>query len=478
MAVDWWDLPGAAPQYATRRNFDRDTYGPEVAKIMRKLGFDPMPWQRYQLDVAFEHDDDGKLVYRQVTEVVPRQAGKTAKVLGVQVHRATTMARRLKRPQHSLYTAQRNLDAKAKLIEEHVPIIEASPYGRFATPIRTTGHEGIQWSNKSTHHIAAPSWKSGHGKSLDLVQVDEAFALQSDEVEQGVKPAQITRRSAQLWVISAAGDHRSTYLRSKVELGREQTRQGIDRGAAYFEWSADGLDLDADDPATWRAVHPGVGFIIDEDAIAADHASMKPAEFARAYLAVWPSAQRPRIVPVEKWAACADRNSKCVDPVCFAIDVSADRSMAAVSAAGRRPDGLLHVEVVAHEAGTGWIPDYVQGLLARHPKSTLSVDTIGSAASLLPELERRKIARRMLTTSDVARSMGLLLDKINEGQLRHRDQGSLNVALAGADKRRIGDKWAWARGDGDITPLVSVTLALWSLETAVEPRKFKMGLAV
>lgn len=446
---------------------------------MRRLGFEPMPWQRYALDVAYEYDpDSGKLYYREVVEVVPRQAGKTAKVLAVQVHRATTMAKRIGRPQRSIYTAQRHLDARVKLLEDHLPILEASPYAPFVTAQRATASEGIQWSNRSQHHIAAPTWKAGHGGSIDLAQVDEAFALQSDEVEQGLKPAQITRRNAQLYVISAAGDHRSSYLRSKLNVGRELARTGADSGVCYFEWSADGLDLDLDSPATWRAVHPGLGFIIDEDAIAADHRSMKPAEFYRAYLAVWPSRQRPRIITQESWDACADPASACADPVCFAIDVSPDRGMAAVSVSGRRADGLLHVETIRHDVGTGWVVEYVKGLLGRHKRSTLSVDTVGSASSLLPELERHRVPVRLLTTQDVARSMGLLLDKVAQGQLRHRDQAALNVALAGADKRRIGDKWAWARGDGDITPLVSATLALWSLETVVEPRKFKMGLAV
>lgn len=65
-----WDLPGAPPQYATPRNPDRDTYGPEVCAVMRRLGFDPMPWQQHVLDVAFEHED-GKLCYREIDEVVP-----------------------------------------------------------------------------------------------------------------------------------------------------------------------------------------------------------------------------------------------------------------------------------------------------------------------------------------------------------------------------------------------------------------------
>lgn len=471
-----WDRAGAPPRWSTPRTPTRDTYGPEVCEIMRRLGFDPMPWQQHVLDVAFEHEN-GKLVYREIVEVVPRQAGKTAKVLGVQVHRAVEMSRRFGR-QRSIYTAQRHQDARDKLLEEHVPMIEQSPYGRFCHPIRRNGSEGVQWANGSDHRVVAPTRKAGHGGSLDLVQIDEAFALESDDVEQGVKPTMITRRSPQLWVVSAAGNERSPYLRSKVDLGREHARLGVDQGVAYFEWSADGIDADLDDPKVWAQVHPGIGFTADIDALAADHRSMKPAEFYRAYLAVWPSSVKPRIVPEERWAACADSGSACGDPVHFAVDVSPSRDMAAVSVAGRRADGAAHIEVIRHDHGVGWVVDCVQGLLARHPRSTLSVDTVGSAASLLPELERRHVPVRLLTTSDVARSMGLLLDHVADGKVRHRDQLALNVALGSAGKRRIGDKWAWARGDGDITALVSATLALWSLETTIEPKKFKMGLAV
>lgn len=477
MGVDWWDLPGAAPAYATRRDLGRDTYGPEVCKVMRRLGFDPMPWQQHELDVAFEHED-GKLVYRQVVEVVPRQAGKTAKGLAVQVHRATTMARRLGQPQRSLYTAQRHTDAKQKLFEEHHPILDASPYGPHVTLIRTTSNEGLKWDNGSWHHIAAPSWKAGHGGSIDLVHIDEAFILDSDDVEQGTKPTQITRRSPQMWVTSSAGTARSSYLRGKVEVGRELVRTGQTAGMCYFEWSADGQAVDVMDPRVWADVHPAVGFTVDVGALRADSVSMKPEEFARAYLAVWPSLLPARVVPEALWSGCADSGSVCGDPVYFAVDVSPSRDMAAVSAAGRRADGLSHVEVVRHEHGVGWVVPFVQDLLTKNPRSTVSVDTVGSAASLLPDLDRRHVPTRLLATSDVARSMGMFVDQVSAGRLRHRDQVALNVALGSAGRRRIGDKWAWARGDGDITALCSVTLALWSMETTIEPKKYRMGLAM
>ncbi len=487
MACDWWDLPGAAPQFATRRNLDRPTFGPQVTKIMLKLGFDPMPWQRYVLDVQHEYEEvpnpSGKglvprMVYRDNVEIVPRQAGKTAKTLGQQIHRATTVARRLKRPQRMIYTAQRHIDARQKLLEDHWPIVEASPYARFAELGRSTGQEGIAWSNGSQQHIAAPTRKAGHGGSIDLAHIDEAFALEDDDVEQGIKPTQITRREAQFYIQSAAGNHRSTYLRGKLELGRETVRHGIDSGTSYFEWGADGLDVDQDDPATWAAHHPAVGFTIDTRDLAADHLTMKPQEFARAYLAIWPTRRKPRVIPATLWDKLADPKSRCLDPVRFAIDIAPDRSMAAIAAAGRRHDGRLHIEVIDHREGTAWLVSRVDELLHRHPKSSISVDTIGPAATLLPELQRRRIPVRLLTTPDVARSMGFLIDQVKAERLVHRDQVELNVALGAADKRRIGDKWAWARADGDITPIVAVTFALWSLETAPESKKWKMGIAV
>jgi len=37
-----------------------------VALIAEKLGTPLMPWQRHVVDVALEHDADGRLVYRDV----------------------------------------------------------------------------------------------------------------------------------------------------------------------------------------------------------------------------------------------------------------------------------------------------------------------------------------------------------------------------------------------------------------------------
>lgn len=58
--------------------------------------------------------------------------------------------------------------------------------------------------------------------------------------------------------------------------------------------------------------------------------------------------------------------------------------------------------------------------------------------------------------------------------MHHLDQPALNVALAVARKRRIGDGWSRNDSESDITALVGATLALWRLtssEVAAKPRK-------
>lgn len=462
----------AEPRFATKRDETRETLGPQVMKVMEALGYRPMPWQRELASIAYELDSDQSLAYSEVIAVVPRQAGKTSLALGVQVHRATAMRKRLESPQRSLYLAQKGLDARNKLVEEHLPILQASRFAPHFTSILRTGNEGIQWNNGSYHHVGAPTAKAGHGGTLDLVQIDEAFVHATNDIEQGVKPTMITRESSQMWIVSAAGNEKSIYLKNKVEMGRETVRQGLQEGICYVEFSADENEDDLEDPQIWAQVHPAIGHTIKAKDLKADFRSMPREEFNRAYLGIWSKKTKPRVVPAEKWDECANVELVPLDPVCFALDVAFDRSSACISVAGRSNDGRIVVEVLRHEQGTGWVVEAVQFLLSKYRNSTISVDPGSSAGSLLPFFERQNINPRLLTTQDVGRSAGFFVDQVNDRKLVHRDDFALNVALGGATQRKIGDKWGWGRTPGvDITPLVSCTFAAWALETAPPARK-------
>jgi hypothetical protein len=463
------------PRWGTRRSRERPTLGPRVAQIADALGTPLMPWQRYVADVILELDPaTGAPAYREYVITVPRQSGKTTLLLAKMVHRALGFGGR----QRILYAAQTRGAARLKWEEEHIVALEASRFRKMFTVRKQLGQEAIRWRNGSRHGITSNTEKAGHGETLDEGVIDEAFAQCDDRIEQAFKPAMITRAAAQQGVVSTAGTTKSTFLRGKVDAGRERCDAGAADTVAYFEWSAPD-DADPGDPATWRACMPALGHTVSEAAIRADFKSMKLAEFRRAYLNQWPDAAPETwlVIGQQAWGALADLRSQAADPVAFAVDVTPERSHGAVAVAGLRSDGLRHVEVVEHRPGTGWVGQRVEDLAARWGPCAVVVDAKGPAGSLIAELERRGIEVVTPTEREHAQACGQLFDAVADATLRHLDQPELNAALAGAHKRPLGDAWAWARKGAsvDISPLVAVTLAAWGhatrahLEESAEP---------
>jgi hypothetical protein len=435
-----------------------------VAAIAKKLGTPLMPWQRHVVDVALEiNPKTGRLVYREVGLTVPRQSGKTSLMLAVAVHRALGFKTR----QRIIYAAQTRNDARKKWEDGHVITLEHSDFAPLIRVRKNNGNEAILWQNGSHHAITANTEKAGHGMTLDLGIVDEAFAQIDDRLEQAFKPAMITRPEPQLWPVSTAGTPQSTYLRSKVDAGRARVEDGVTEGAAYFEWSAP-EDADPTDRAVWRACMPALGHTISEDAIAADFATMKLLEFQRAYLNQWcdKNVHEP-VIATELWTSLVDKRSSMVDPVSFAVDMTPERSHGSLAAAGKRADGLLHAEIVEHREGTGWLVDRIVELDKRWNPSGWLLDPASPAGSLIPALRDRDISPVLVGAREMAQACGAFYDAATNKKLRHLDQASLNAAVSGAKKRHVGDSWMWDRRDSVdvICPLVAVTLALHGIAT-------------
>jgi phage terminase large subunit-like protein len=429
-----------------------------------------MPWQRHVVDVALEVDPDtGLLAYRQVVLGVPRQSGKTTLLLAVMTHRCLGFGE----AQHLIFTAQTRNDALDKWRDEHVPALERSALARSIRTVRkSTGSEQVSFVNGSTWGIVAPTEKAGHGRTLDLAVLDEAFAHEDARLEQALKPAQITRPQPQMWIVSTAGKlGRSPYLWGKVEAGRERAELGMTDGIAYFEWSAD-PDLPPDDPATWRSCMPALGHTISEAAIRADFESTALPEFRRAYLNQWVSDEHDdRPFDMDLWNGLADEHSVPADPVAFAVDVSPDRASACVAVAGLRRDGLEHVEIAASQGGTGWVVDRVAAMCRKWSPVGVAVVPSHAAGALLPDLRAAEVPVVELSGTDYTKACGRFFDAVMDRELRHRGQPLLSAAVDGVRRRPLGDAWLWSRqlASVDISPVVAVTLASWVARTVERP---------
>jgi phage terminase large subunit-like protein len=247
-----------------------------VAATACALGFELLPWQQQVVDVALEHDDDGRLIFREVNVSVPRQVGKTTLVLCLIVWRLLAARQQL------VYGAQSRLAARQKLLEDWAPVLARSRLGPRFTMSRGTGMECLRASNGSTCRLISTDEASAHGSTLDGAVLDECWSYSDASAEAAARPAMVTRPQAQLWCLSTAGTTRSVYWHQKVDRGRGLVEADETNGVAYFEWGADPA-ADIRDPATWRASHPALGLTIDESTIAADIRGMTTAEAARAY---------------------------------------------------------------------------------------------------------------------------------------------------------------------------------------------------
>ncbi|WP_204044268.1 terminase large subunit domain-containing protein [Acrocarpospora phusangensis] len=437
-----------------------------VGELAAALGTPLMPWQQAVADIALEYDPvTGLLVYREVVLTVPRQSGKTTLLLAAMVHRAIGFGTR----QRILYTAQNRISARKKWEDEHVATLQNSKEFRKLFKVRKQlGQEAIIWNNGSTHGIESNTEKAGHGETLDMGVVDEAFAQEDDRLEQAFKPAMITRPQPQLWVLSTAGNSKSTYLRGKVDTGRLQVSEGLDEGVCYFEWSAP-PDADPGDPATWWACMPALGHTVAEEAVATFFHSMKLTEFRRAFLNQWPddSPDEWLVVPQSVWSEFVDEDSDATDPLVFSADVTPDRTMGSIVLAGRRSDGLVHAEVVDSRRGTGWMVERLVELNERWKPACIVIDERGPASSLIPGLEAAGITVVKPFVREITTATAFLYDALTDTKkLRHLDQPELNSALAGAVKRPLAGGWAWARTNPsvDISPLIALTNAVWGLE--------------
>lgn len=438
-----------------------------------------MPWQRHVADVALEVDPDtGRLAYREVVLTIPRQSGKTTIGLSIRVHRAVGFGG----PQNLVYTAQTRNDARMKWEDEHAPMLEASPFSDLVYPRKRTGAEAFVWNNGSIDALPAPTAKAGHGKTLDLGFIDEAFAQTDDRLEQAFRPAMVTRPQPQLWIVSTAGTAESKYLRAKVQAGRARVAGGRPSRVAYFEWSAPN-DADPLAPATWWSCMPALGHTITEDVIRAELDSMIQQNgpdglqlFRRAYLNQWvdefPSGWT--VIPQVAWQSRGRAAGRPVGPVVFAVaSAYPDAERTSIAVAGRGADGELLVQVVACHEGTSWVATRLQELRDKHGPVAVVVDEKGPAGQLIPTLRNAGIEATSPTLRDVAHAAGMFHAEVmgDAPTLRHYGQAELDDAVAAAVKRPLGEAWTWARkGIVDISPLEAVTLACWGVAVHGQPR--------
>lgn len=441
----------------------RGSAGQEVADVAALAGLVLDDWQAWVVDNATAEQADGRWSAFEVGIEVGRQNGKGSILEARQLAGLTILHDRLQ-----VHTAH-----EFKTCFEHflrmVNLVESNPdIDRQVVRIRRgAGEQAIEMRGGERLRFLARSGGSGRGLTGDVVYLDEAFAL-TPSMMGALLPTLSARPNPQVWYTSSAPMASST-----VQHGvRARAVAGGSARLFYAAWCND-PDVDLEDRDAWARANPALGIRISEEFIEAELDAMRatPDEFRRERLGVPEMSLEaaPTAVPFEVWSSLNDPDSRIVSHRSWALAVSPDRRWASLGLAGRDADGRLHVEWIAHEAGTAWIVEKVASASYVADRLPLRIHKQGPEAAFITPLRERGIEVLEVSSAEVAQATGQLIDAATSGGLAHLGQKSLDRALRGAVLRLSADgasMWSQRASEVEITPLVAVTVAAGGVPAA------------
>ncbi len=352
----------------------------------------------------------------------------------------------------------------------------------------SNGEESFEFVNGSRIIFIARSQASGRGLSGDLVILDEALFLTA-EMMGALLPTLSARPNPMVLYASSAGLAISLVL----QLVRDRGREGGDPSLVYIEWCApeggctskdcdhhrNAVGCSLDNRKFWQQANPAMGKRITETYIAAERRSLPPAEFARERMGWWESSAIGGLFHMPAWWKLTDPDSTPGDRIVFGVHVTPDRAWSSVAVASLRGDGILHVELVAHDEGVAWVVPWVTDRVERHGASSVVLASSMAAGSLSTDFEDLPGFDAM-TSTEVRRACAALFDAVNAGTLAHRGDADLGVSVQVARRSSGKGEWIFDADEGvDLSPLYAVALAAWAVrqpdDKAPQPSAFFFG---
>lgn len=504
----------------------------EFAEVVCEI--DLFPWQKWLLIHALELDpaltvstmgDRGRLDplfrFRKIIVLVARQNGKSTLSQVLSLFFLYVLSTSL-----VLGTAQ-DLDTAEEVWEGALDIIEETPaLAELADkPIRVNGKKTIQLKKDEDlgvsgerYKVKAANRRAGRGLSGDLILLDELREHQSWDAWGAITKTTMARPAAQIWALSNAGDATSVVLRylrkaahaalgdpdginadddpSLLLPGAEEVddladladiagdldpedleEDGSDLG--LFEWSA-APGCPVTDIAGILAANPSTGHGISLRTLLGDAKADPEWVFRTECLCQWSDGSLEGLFPPGSWEATADEESKVAKDAdrALCVDMSWDRSTTHVGLAGWREDETPHIGLLASRAGSDWLIDWLASDAAP-PDTRIAIQANGApASSLIAPLREAGYEVIEWGGSELGKATGTFYDRVrasigeseSPATLRHRSQPLLDVAVAVALPKLIGDSWVVDRkkSPADASPLVAVIGALWGLSQVEE----------
>lgn len=465
----------------------KGSFGEPAFDLAHASGLTLDPWQKTLLSDWLKFDYRGKWCALDCGLVVSRQNGKGALL------EARALFALFQQPgcdlviwtAHEVNTALEGFKRIRQLIEQTPFLMK-----QVRKIMEAQGKEGIELRNGRRLLFKARSKGGARGFTCDVLFLDEAMFL-TEEQMRAIYSALSAVPNPQIIFTGSAG------WKDSVGFGRlrNNSLKGRKARGHFAEWSLEmcGLDCMPDctvhiDPMSHEAAwltNPGLGKRVTWEFVQSEQGNYDLEGFAQERLGVgtWPTdGESWSVVDEERYRRCHDPSpTKVAKSVSFAVDITPDRSYSSISVGFRTEEGKKHGELTRnaqnqwdHGPGDHWVlPRLIE--LAKKHRAPVIIDPATQALWLEEPLKAAGVEVIRANTRDYGEACASLVAAIQPkgggpATFSHSDQALVTAAFAGAGKREVGEFWMWDRGEShaEITPLVSLTLAVWGVD---QPRK-------
>ena len=444
-----------------------ETSGQEAVELARAYGVPLDPWQE---DVVrgILRESGGGWSSSQAGLVVGRQNGKGQILLALELAGLLLLREQVLHTAHAVKTSSDAFRRLWQIVGAHDDLTRL--VRRHSEQI---GAEYAELRSGARIAFTTRSGSAGRGLAIDRLVVDEAEDLPAAEVG-ALAPTVFSRPQAQsLYFGTAPGPFHDAETFTQL---RESAHSGLNPRLAWWEWCAE-YGEDPDDRELWRRVNPAVASgRVDIQAVEDDRTVLPLDQFRAERLSMWLPVGGARVFDAREWETLLDEDSAPIRDIAIGVDAPPKRESATVCIAGRRGDGLTHVEWYHTEEGVRWVPEWVAAHL--NPKVRA---VVVDQRNPLAELDWTAAGVRPTETGvrDMAAACGSLFDAVTGFGVRHRGQVELTRGVLGAQQRPMvaGQGFGWDRRGPGSSALIAASLAVWGVDAdAVKrPRRRRPG---
>lgn len=445
---------------------------PDACYLARSYGLTPDEWQADVLADWLGRRADGRWAAPNCGLAVARQNGKNGVIEVRELFGMVVLGEKFLHTAHEVKTARKAFIRLCSFFENERQYPELAAMVKEIR--RTNGQEAIVLHNGGSIEFIARSRGSGRGFTVDILVLDEAQDLTSEELAALLPTISASPLGNPQTILTGTPPVKKTGAKGEVFRGiRVEGEHGKSERLAWTDFGmADGPIPDIEDRALWYQTNPTLGDRLGLEQVESELELMAadPEGFARERLGWWgdPEAEDAGVIDLVEWSNLADRESPAPERVCMFLDVSPDRGRASIGLAGET--GGRTMILVSTNPGTAWVVAEIQRLRERLEVAEIALQPTSQAGSLIPALVRAGIEFEAVTSAEMGRACSWTLQAIAEQTISHAAQPELDSAVQNARTRMRSEAEVWDRRDRsiDISPLVAGASAAFRCSLNVE----------